>query len=117
MDVVASNIQHEHLGPVVPVDDEDHRFRVQQQLQQQQRVTLQVPGGDGGRRASSGPVSPVLGGSEHKLIGSSDEHHILTTPGGQRAAQLAAMSPKPKFKNLMNEYVGACFEENCNIGE
>ena len=94
MDVVASNIQHQHLGPVVPVDDDDHRLRPPQ--------TAKRP---------PEKASP----SEHKLI--SDEHHILTTPGGQLAAQRAAMAPKPKFSALMNEYVGACFEDNCNIGE
>lgn len=106
MDVVTSHAQHEHLGPVVPVDDE--------RLRSSSSVTLQVPGG---RRASSGPVSPVLGGSEHKLLGHNDEHHILTTPGGQLAAQKAALKAKPNFSSVMNEYVGACFEDNCNIGE
>lgn len=101
MDVVATT--HEHLGPVVPVDEPSS----------QHQVTLKVPR----RPSNSSAASPVLGGSEHKLIGSTDEHHILTTPGGQRAAQLAALAPKPKFNALINEYVGACFEDNCNIGK
>lgn len=107
MNVVTSHAQHEHLGPVVPVDDE--------RLRSSSSVTLQVPGGR--RPSSSGPVSPVLGGSEHKLLGHNDEHHILTTPGGQLAAQKAALKSKPNISSVMNEYVGACFEDNCNIGE
>ena len=114
MDVVpvASSI-HEHVGLVVPVDTDEpaHRLRAP--------VSLQVPRAPSG---DSGHISPVhLGGSEHKLIGSvnmNDEHHILTTAGGQRAAQLkASLAPKPRFSHIMNDYVGACFEDNCNIGK
>ena len=114
MDVVpvASVGLHEHLGPVVPVDTDEpaHRLRPSVSLQ----VPRVAPSG-----VHSGLISPVhLGGSEHKLIGSTDEHHILTTAGGQRAAQLrAAMAPKPKFNTIINDYVGACFEDNCNIGK
>ena len=113
MNVVPASNVHEHLGPVVPVDTDESS-----------PLTLQVPGGAAGtgRRGSSGStVSPIptAAGSGHKLIGASDEHHILTTPGGQRAAQLAAASKRnpPKFSVIVNEYVGACFEDNCNIGE
>ena len=112
MDVVpvSSVHEHEHLGPVVPVDTDGSSPRLRAS------VNLQVP-----RVPSSGSglISPShLGGSEHKLIGSTDEHHILTTAGGQRAAQLrGALAPKPKFSGIINEYVGACFEDNCNIGK
>ena len=109
MDVVATNIHHQHLGPVVPVDEDDHRLRPPQPPRPRQASKLKPPS------STVSATSPVLSVSDHKLI--SDEHHILTTPGGQLAAQRAAMAPKPKFSNLMNEYVGACFEDNCNIGE
>ena len=113
--------EHEHLGPVVPVDEEDDRSYLRQSA-----LTLKVPGSGGmpakvvGRPGSSGPVSPVLTGSGHKLIDASDEHHILTTAGGQMAAQMAAASKHrnpPKFSVIVNEYVGACFEDHCNIGK
>ena len=114
MDVVpvAGSTVHEHLGPVVPVDTEgesSNRLRASVNPLQVPRVPS----------TGSGLISPShLGGSEHKLIGSTDEHHILTTAGGQRAAQLrAAMAPKPRFNTIINDYVGACFEDNCNIGK
>ena len=112
MDVVpVGSSAHEIIGPVVPVDtdgESSHRLRAS--------VNLQVPRVPS---TGSGLISPEhLGGSEHKLIGSTDEHHILTTAGGQRAAQLrAALAPKPKFSAIMNDYVGACFEDNCQIGK
>ena len=114
--------EHEHLGPVVPVDEGDDRSYMRQSA-----LTLKVPPGSGmpakpgiGRPGSSGPVSPVLTGSGHKLIDASDEHHILTTAGGQMAAAAAAASKHrnpPKFSVIVNEYVGACFEDHCNIGK
>ena len=112
--IVASHKHHEHLGPVVPVDPPVHR---PERPRSSSVTQLQVPMGRGD---SSGPVSPDLGGSEHKLIiGASDEHHILTTAGGQRKAQatLAAMKHKQNFNTIMTEYMGACFEDNCNIGK
>ena len=119
MNVVPSNF-HEHLGPVVPVDTQSDP-----QPLRQSALTLRVPptGKSAMRRSSSspsGPITPVLTDSGTKLIGAADEHHILTTPGGQRAAQLAAASKRqnpPKFSVIVNEYVGACFEDNCNIGK
>ena len=118
--------EHEHLGPVVPVDvGDDHRSYLRQSA-----LTLKVPGSGGmpakaglGRPGSySGPVSPVLTGSGHKLIDASDEHHILTTAGGQMAAAEVAAAKRrkpPKFQipNIVNEYVGACYEDHCNIGK
>jgi hypothetical protein len=110
MDVVPASNIHEHLGPVVPVDNDGHALP--------KKVTLQVPSRKPSvSSADAGFSSPELGGSEHQLIGSSDEHHILTTPGGQRAAKVAAAKrTPPRFSLLVNEYVGACFEDNCNIG-
>lgn len=113
MDVVASSI-HEHLGPVVPVDDDDHRFR--------QGHVVKLPPPPPTSAPAGGPVAHLLGKTDHKIIGlgSSDEHHILTTPGGmQRAAQYAQTHKRnpAKFSAIVNEYVGACFEDNCNIGE
>ena len=109
MDVVSTNIHQQTTGLVVPVDgasaDNGHPVPYGQTQQ-----TLRVPGLPGSRRMSTS-------GSQHKLIGGSDEHHILTTPLGQQAAQNAAMAHKPNISAIMNEYVGACFEENCNIGK
>ena len=110
MDVVSTNIHQQTTGLVVPVDgasaDNGHPVPYGGQTQQ----TLRVPGLPGSRRMSTS-------GSQHKLIGGSDEHHILTTPLGQQAAHNAAMAHKPNISAIMNEYVGACFEENCNIGK
>ena len=118
MDVVpvASRI-HEHLGPVVPVDTDGESSHHRLRASVNPSVNLQVPRVPS--TGSAGLICPSdLGGSEHKLIGSTDEHHILTTAGGQRAAALrAAMRPKPRFHGIVNDYVGACFEDNCNIGK
>ena len=109
MDVVNTHVHPQHTGLVVPVDgasaDNGHPVPYGQTHQ-----TLRVPGLPGSRRMSTS-------GSQHKLIGGSDEHHILTTPLGQQAAQHAAMAHKPNISAMMNEYVGACFEDNCNIGK
>ena len=116
MDVVSTDIQ-QHMGLVVPVDgypdtDNAHRPVVPYQ------VSLKVPAGSQQHPASSPSRRMSTSGSQHKLlIGGSDEHHILTTPLGQRAAQNAALASKPNISAIMNEYVGACFEENCNIGK
>lgn len=116
MDVVSTNIQQQHMGLVVPVDgtqDTDNGHPVVPY-----QVSLKVPAGQSGGGGSSSPRRMSTSGSQHKLlIGGSDEHHILTTPLGQRAAQNAALASKPNISAIMNEYVGACFEENCNIGE
>ena len=109
MDVVSTNIHQQNMGLVVPVDgsaDNGHPVPYGQQKQ----TSLKVPGLPSSRRMSAS-------GSQHMLIGGSDEHHILTTPLGQRIAQNAALASKPNISAIMNEYVGACFEENCNIGE
>ena len=107
---VTSHI-HEHLGPVVPVDDVDpHHSTVTLHVPPQGSMTPSgtVPGAPGGVQP---PASPT---GSHQIVAPGDEHHILTTPGGQRAAQLKPHTPK--FSTIMNEYVGACFEDNCNIG-
>ena len=82
MDVVPVG-EHNIHGLVVPVDadgsDGRHRLRASS--------SLRVPKAPA--TTGSALISPMhLGGSEHKLIGSPDEHYILTTAGGQRAAQL-----------------------------
>lgn len=123
MDVVPVG-EHNIHGLVVPVDtdgsDGRHRLRAS--------ASLQVPKAPPATTSSalatstgSALISPMhLGGSEHKLIGSPDEHYILTTAGGQRAAQLlrdrAALN-KPRFSGIISDYAGACFEDNCNIGK
>ena len=121
MDVVPVG-EHNIHGLVVPVDtdgsDGRHRLRASTSLQ-----VPKAPATTGSALATTGSalISPMhLGGSEHKLIGSPDEHYILTTAGGQRAAQLlrdrAALN-KPRFSGIISDYAGACFEDNCNIGK
>ena len=113
MDVVPVG-EHNIHGLVVPVDtdgsDGRHRLRAS--------ASLQVPKAPA--NTGSALISPMhLGGSEHKLIGTPDEHYILTTAGGQRAAQLfrdRAALTKPRFSGIISDYAGACFEDNCNIG-
>ena len=118
MDVVPVG-EHNIHGLVVPVDtdgsDGRHRLRAS--------ASLQVPKAPA-RPATTSSEALIgqmhLGGSEHKLIGSPDEHYILTTAGGQRAAQLLrerAALTKPRFSGIISDYAGACFEDNCNIGK
>ena len=112
MDVVPVG-EHNIHGLVVPVDtdgsDGRHRLRAS--------ASLQVPKAPA--NTGSALISPMhLGGSEHKLIGTPDEHYILTTAGGQRAAQLfrdRAALTKPRFSGIISDYAGACFQDNCNI--
>ena len=113
----------EHLGTVVPVGTD-------------QPMTIKIPGGGGG--AGSGthlqqgpPQPPLQPPGAFKLVGSGDEHHILTTPGTsplpppgpQQAAasyynQNNGYPPRPpKFSVIVNEYMGACMEDHCNIGK
>lgn len=124
----------ENLGTVVPVDDE-------------QPLTIRIPGpgstatsvgGPGGPGGGGGLLPPKLGqgmipGSggllgtpvgSHKIVGAGDEHRILTTPGGGATGHHhhhhqnnQAYQRPPKFSVIVNEYVGACLEDHCNIGK
>ena len=68
--------------------------------------------------------------------GGGDEHHVLTTPSGQLLSLMSQhaaaagggggggggfvlpLKPRPpKFSSVLNDYMGACLEENCTIGE
>ena len=57
----------------------------------------------------------------HTIVGAGDEHRILITPGSQQARiqqqALKYSQRPPKFSAIVNEYVGTCFEEHCNIGK
>ena len=56
----------------------------------------------------------------HQIVsGGGDEHRVLTTPSGHVLREHGGDFKRhpPKFSSIMNEYVGACFEENCNIGK
>ena len=69
-----------------------------------------------------GPYPPQ---AAHTIVGKGDEHLILTTPGLQQQQQqqrqqqnLAKYSQRPpKFSAIVNEYMGACLEDHCNIGK
>ena len=67
-------------------------------------------------KTGSGPYPPTA----HTIVGSGDEHRILTTPGTRptRQEQASKYSQRPpKFSAIVNEYVGACLEDHCNIGK
>ena len=65
--------------------------------------------------------------------GGGDEHHVLTTPSGQLLSLMSQhaaaaggggggfglpLKPRPpKFSSVLNDYMGACLDENCTIGE
>ena len=77
----------------------------------------------GGARSpgTGGTTAMPRKGTVHQIVsGIGDEHHVMTTPSGHVLRQHGAADGKqnpPKFSAIMNEYVGACFEENCNIGK
>ena len=101
----------ENLGTVVPVDD-DQPLTIKIPTTQTVRVPQPVP---------TGPVPQTMLGTPiggHKIVGSGDEHRILTTPGGGRTgSQGGAYQRPPKFSVIVNEYMGACLEDHCNIGK
>jgi len=57
----------------------------------------------------------------HQIVsGAGDEHFVITTPGGQarrREIEEERRRHPPKFSQIVNEYMGACLDDNCNIGE
>ena len=64
---------------------------------------------------ASGPYPPK---AAHMICGPGDEQRVLTTGGGApTAASLKYADRRPKFSSIVNEYVGNCFEEHCNIGK
>ncbi len=80
--------------------------------------------------AAQQPAKPRA--AAHQIVsGAGDEHHVLTTPSGQllHLQRRSGGGPgggggggggkphQPKFSSLVNEYVGACMEDNCNIGK
>ena len=91
--------------------------------------------------APMGPPAAPAPGAFKLVSGAGDEHRILTTPGGGAsplpppgAPQFAgavyqggqnngggAYPPQhprpPKFSVIVNEYIGGCVEDHCNIGK
>lgn len=83
-----------------------------------------------GAYSAYSPAQPQQRRSAHQIVsGAGDEHHVITTPSGQvlhtqnlaggRGLGLGAGGKRggPNFSALMNEYMGACMEDNCNIGK
>ena len=69
--------------------------------------------------ATGGPYPPQ---AAHTIVGGGDEHRILTTPGPSQQQQQQHVAAKysqrpPKFSAIVNEYMGACLEDHCNIGK
>ena len=63
--------------------------------------------------------TPRSKGVTHQIVsGAGDEHRVITTPSGKVLTQQNRLKRQPpKFSSIMNEYVGACLEDNCNIGK
>lgn len=104
----------EMLGTVVPVDDEP---TVTFQVPTVNVPSQPVPTGPG-PGSTSGPYPP----GPHKIVGGGDEHRVITARGQQSTVAAAAAHVKysqrsPKFSAIVNEYVGACMEDHCNIGK
>ena len=145
--------QHRHLGPHQPQQDSKYHNQVSDSRTMQWYpigfyifslcvfpsffvpVPTILPPPSGSPGSATSPQRPP----PHKIVGSGDEHHVLTTPHGQLASgirqqqqqQQQHLAPvgslyggpprkpynyQPKFKQVMTEYVGACMEDNCNIG-
>ncbi|TRY63756.1 hypothetical protein TCAL_05141 [Tigriopus californicus] len=120
-------MEHEFHGPVVSVDDDD--FGRDTNAVPAGPLMLRIPkgGGSGGhndtvRFAGDDKATNVLPPRKptHQIVsGQGDEHHFITTPSGQilHAHQDKNRINKHKFSHLMNEYMGACMEDNCNIAD
>ena len=70
-----------------------------------------------------GPYPPQ---TAHTIVGKGDEHQIMIGGGPssqhqmqQQQQQLAAKYNQrpPKFSAIVNEYMGACLEDHCQIGK
>ena len=69
-------------------------------------------------------VGPYPPKPAHTIVGAGDEHRIFNPPGAQPPqprgggplSQKYSQRP-PKFSAIVNEYVGACMEDHCNIGK
>ena len=86
-----------------------------------------------------GPPAAPAPGAFKLVSGAGDEHRILTTPGGgasplpppggpqfagavyqggQNNGGYPPQPPRPpKFSVIVNEYIGGCVEDHCNIGK
>ena len=67
-------------------------------------------------KTGSGPYPPTA----HTIVGAGDEHTILFNPGNRPTRQQQPnkySQGRPKFSVIVNEYVGACFEDHCTIGK
>ena len=89
--------------------------------------------------APMGPPAAPAPGAFKLVSGAGDEHRILTTPGGgasplpppggpqfagavyqggQNNGGYPPQPPRPpKFSVIVNEYIGGCVEDHCNIGK
>ena len=85
-----------------------------------------------GAYSALSPAQPQQRRSAHQIVsGAGDEHHVITTPSGQvlhtqnmaggrgmgLGTGMGGKRAGPNFSAIMNEYMGACMEDNCNIGK
>ena len=118
----------EITGPVVSVDNDDFNLDVNPVNPSPPGMTLKIPaasaastsaGGIGDNGAPTTPRTPMRTKGAHQIVSGSGD--ILSTSGGLENLGGVAMPggkrPPPKFSSIMNEYVGACLEDNCNIGK
>lgn len=122
------HMEGEILGPVVPVDDEDFR-RASNSVPFPEADTLSVPvnvgvGPHDPKQSSSGQSGPGPK-KPHQIVSSTGDVILHTFHGGPNYGQSTGPSQfshpgirkPPKFSAIVNEYMGACLEDNCQIGE
>ncbi len=71
------------------------------------------------RAAAAGRAHQIVteSGERVKIVGSADDQQRRRS-NGRRGIAPGELPPfKPKFSEIVNEYMGACLEDNCNIGE
>lgn len=121
---------HEITGPVVSVDDDE--FHIDRNpVNPSAPLTLRIPTSqsvsgpnqNGSHNLHPSPLkspsSRKQGMMTHQIVSGGDEHRVLTTPSGHVVHQQSGLKRRnqhPKFSSIVNEYVGACLEDNCNIG-
>ncbi len=119
---------HEITGPVVSVDDDEFHLD-RNPVNPTAPLTLRIPTSSQSSHQNGShnlhpsplksPSSRKQGMLTHQIVSGGDEHRVLTTPSGHVVHQQSGLkrrSQHPKFSSIVNEYVGACLEDNCNIG-
>ena len=137
----------EHIGTVVPVGtDQPVTVKIPGQTSAAgggpggPTLLQQLQSGVKPQQAAPmGPPAAPAPGAFKLVSGAGDEHRILTTPGGgasplpppggpqfagavyqggQNNGGYPPQPPRPpKFSVIVNEYIGGCVEDHCNIGK